>query len=73
MSKTNYGLNVYIGKSATVGAIVGSLLLYISAGGYFFTLWEDWTFFESFYFCFITVNCVFFSSSIGIYNALIVS
>jgi hypothetical protein len=49
-----------LGKSATVGAAVGSLLLYISAGGYFFTLWEDWSFFDSFYFCFITMTTIGF-------------
>ncbi|XP_035714438.1 TWiK family of potassium channels protein 7 isoform X2 [Folsomia candida] len=47
-------------KSATVGAAVGSLLLYISAGGYFFTLWEEWSFFDSFYFCFITMTTIGF-------------
>ncbi|XP_050693919.1 potassium channel subfamily K member 1-like [Eriocheir sinensis] len=44
--------------AAVVGA-VGALLVYLAVGGAFFTLWEeDWTFFEGFYFCFITMTTI---------------
>ncbi|XP_063852866.1 TWiK family of potassium channels protein 7-like [Scylla paramamosain] len=43
---------------AVVGA-VGALLIYMGVGGAFFTLWEEnWSFFEGFYFCFITMTTV---------------
>lgn len=34
------------------------LILYISAGGYIFSIGEGWKFFDSFYFCFITMTTI---------------
>ncbi|XP_045108569.1 potassium channel subfamily K member 1-like [Portunus trituberculatus] len=46
-------------KGAAVVGAVGALLIYMGVGGAFFTLWEDnWSFFEGFYFCFITMTTV---------------
>ncbi|XP_025093566.1 TWiK family of potassium channels protein 18-like isoform X2 [Pomacea canaliculata] len=34
------------------------IFVYIFLGAYMYTLWEDWSFFESFYFVFITVSTI---------------
>ena len=39
---------------------VGALCLFLSLGGYAFTRYENWTFFDSFYFCFITMTTIGF-------------
>uniref|UniRef100_T1IV41 Potassium channel domain-containing protein n=1 Tax=Strigamia maritima TaxID=126957 RepID=T1IV41_STRMM len=40
-----------------MGAIA-LLLIYIALGALMFTQWESWTYFESFYFCFITMTTI---------------
>ncbi|KAF4514083.1 UNVERIFIED_CONTAM: hypothetical protein B566_EDAN018970, partial [Ephemera danica] len=44
----------------TALSAIALLLLYIAAGAVLFTFWEDWTFFEGFYFCFITMTTIGF-------------
>ena len=36
------------------------LTFFLSIGSFIFTIWEDWTFFEAFYFCFITMTTIGF-------------
>lgn len=36
------------------------LIVYMMMGAFIFTLWEDWTFFESFYFVFISMSTIGF-------------
>ena len=36
------------------------LTFFLSIGSLIFTFWEDWTFFEAFYFCFITMTTIGF-------------
>merc|ERR1719229_366670 len=43
--------------------VTGSLVflgIFLSCGAFLFTLWEDWTFFDGFYFCFITMTTIGF-------------
>ena len=39
---------------------LGCLGVFLSLGSYVFTEFEDWTFFEAFYFCFITMTTIGF-------------
>jgi hypothetical protein len=45
-------------KSLIVFAGLGMLTLYIAFGGMLFMLLEKWSFFEAFYFCFITMTTI---------------
>jgi predicted tellurium resistance membrane protein TerC len=48
-----FGNNMY-----TVGGALVFLGIFLSCGAFLFTLWEDWTFFDGFYFCFITMTTI---------------
>ena len=44
----------------TITATLTTLALFFALGALLFTAWEDWTFFEAFYFCFITSTTIGF-------------
>ena len=44
----------------TITATLTTLGLFFALGALLFTAWEDWTFFEAFYFCFITSTTIGF-------------
>ena len=39
---------------------LGILGIFFASGALLFTIWEDWTFFDAFYFCFITSTTIGF-------------
>ena len=39
---------------------LGILVIFFGSGALLFTIWEDWTFFDAFYFCFITTTTIGF-------------
>merc|ERR1712088_1090468 len=43
---------------------LASLAIFLSIGSYLFTNYEDWTFFEAFYFCFITMTTIGFGDMV---------
>jgi hypothetical protein len=54
-------VNTATRRSLTVVAAVVFLFLYLAAGAGLFMLWEDdWSFFEGFYFCFVTMTTIGF-------------
>jgi len=46
----------------TLTAILALIFLtcFLSIGSFIFTIWEGWTFFDAFYFCFITMTTIGF-------------
>ena len=44
----------------TVGLSLLFFVLFLSLGASLFTLWENWTFVDAFYFCFITMTTIGF-------------
>ena len=54
-------VNTATRRSLTVVAAVVFLFLYLAAGAGLFMLWEEeWSFFEGFYFCFVTMTTIGF-------------
>jgi hypothetical protein len=53
-------VNTATRRSLTAVAAVVFLFLYLAAGAGLFMLWEDWSFFEGFYFCFVTMTTIGF-------------
>ena len=52
-----------VGFAGNLKTAFGSLLflsLFLSIGAYFFSVFEDLTFFDAFYFCFITMTTIGF-------------
>jgi len=48
------------GNASTAIFALVFLTLFLSIGSLIFTIWEDWTFFDAFYFCFITMTTIGF-------------
>lgn len=48
------------GNLYTVAGALIFLSIFLSCGAFFFTLWEDWSFFDAFYYCFITMTTIGF-------------
>ena len=39
---------------------IGTLAIFFASGAVLFTFWEDWSFFDAFYFCFVTSTTIGF-------------
>ena len=59
MASMGIGANIVMAFMA-----LASLAIFLSIGSYLFTNYEDWTFFESFYFCFITMTTIGFGDMV---------
>ena len=52
--------SVFQNNFVTVVLSLLFFVLFLSLGAGMFTLWEDWTFLDGFYFCFITMTTIGF-------------
>lgn len=59
MASMGIGANIVMAFLA-----LGSLAIFLSIGSYLFTNYEKWTFFEAFYFCFITMTTIGFGDMV---------
>ena len=59
MASMGIGANIVMAFVA-----LASLAIFLSVGSYLFTNYEDWTFFEAFYFCFITMTTIGFGDMV---------
>jgi len=59
MASAGIGANIVMAFLA-----LASLAIFLSVGSYLFTNYEDWTFFEAFYFCFITMTTIGFGDMV---------
>lgn len=42
----------------TLKNVFSMVTAYLAAGAVLFSLWEEWSFFESFYYCFVTLTTI---------------
>ena len=49
----------------TIIGTLGTLGVFFASGALLFTIWEDWSFFDAFYFCFVTSTTIGFGDVIG--------
>ena len=59
MASMGIGANIVMAFIA-----LASLAIFLSMGSYFFTNYEEWSFFDSFYFCFITMTTIGFGDMV---------